>query len=203
MSARIPDEPDESDPSNGWEAVAAAFIEHAAQSSIGVATIRSWAQSLPRGATVLDFGCGPGGPRSGALFDAGLRVYGVDASPTLAAAYQRRFPDALVACEPAETSRLFDRSFDGVIAWGLLFLLPEARQKLVIARVGRAMLPGGRFLFTAPSQLCTWEDMSTGRASWSLGADAYKAELASAGLTVVAEYRDEGENHYFDAVKQG
>jgi SAM-dependent methyltransferase len=194
--------PDEIDPSNGWEAVAAPFIEHVEQSCIGVATIRSWAQSLPRGATVLDLGCGPGGLRSRALFDAGLRVYGVDASPTLAAAFQRRFPDALVACEPAETSRMFDRSFDGVIAWGLVFLLPAAVQKTVIARVGRAMLPGGRFLFTAPVQQCTWDDVSTGRASWSLGADAYQVELASAGLAVIAEYRDDGENHYFDAVKQ-
>jgi SAM-dependent methyltransferase len=199
MSARIPEQ---IDPSNGWEAVAAAFIEHADQSCIGVATITSWARSLPRGAAVLDLGCGPGGPRSSALFDAGLRVYGVDASPTLAAAFQRRFPDALVACEPAETSRLFDRSFDGVIAWGLVFLLPAALQRTVIARVGRAMLPGARFLFTAPAQLCTWDDASTGRASWSLGADAYNVELASAGLTVIGEYRDEGENHYFDAVKQ-
>jgi cyclopropane fatty-acyl-phospholipid synthase-like methyltransferase len=199
MSTRTPDE---IDPSNGWEAVAATFIEHAERSRVGVATISAWARSLPRGATVLDFGCGPGGPRSSALFDAGLRVYGVDASPTLAAAFQRRFPDAQVACEPAETSRMFDRSFDGVIAWGLLFLLPAALQKTVIARVGRAMLPGARFLFTAPTQVCTWDDASTGRPSWSLGADAYQAELASVGLTVIAEYRDEGENHYFDAAKQ-
>jgi len=194
--------PDEIDPSNGWEAVAAAFIEHAVQSTIGVTTISAWARSLPPGAAVLDVGCGPGGPRSSALFDAGLRVYGVDASPTLAAAYQRRFPDARVACEPAETSSLFDRSFDGVIAWGLIFLLPAAVQRAVIARVGQAMLPGARFLFTAPAQLCTWDDASTGRPSWSLGADAYKVELVSAGLTVVAEYSDEGENHYFDAAKQ-
>jgi SAM-dependent methyltransferase len=198
MSPGVP----EIDPSNGWEAIAEWFIEHAAQSHIGVATVGAWARSLARGATVLDVGCGPGGPRADVLFDAGLRVYGIDASATLAAAFQRRFPDAFVACEPVETSRLFDRSFDGVIAWGLLFLLPAVLQRSVIARVSRVMRPGARFLFTAPARPCTWDDASTGRASWSLGSDAYKAELASTGLTVIAEHTDEGENHYFDAVKQ-
>jgi SAM-dependent methyltransferase len=192
----------ESDPSNGWEAVAADFIAHAGRSEIGVATIRSWAQTLPRGAAVLDVGCGPGGPRADVLFEHGLRVFGVDASATLAAAFQRRYPAAAVACEPVETSTLFDRRFDAVIAWGLVFLLPAALQQAVIARVGEAMLPGGRLLFTAPARPCTWDDLSTGRASRSLGADAYRAELAGAGLTVIAERDDEGENHYFDAVKQ-
>jgi cyclopropane fatty-acyl-phospholipid synthase-like methyltransferase len=197
MSPRVP----EADPSNGWEAIAGDFIEHTERSDIGVATIRSWTRTLPRGAAVLDIGCGPGGPRAAVLFESGFHVYGIDASATLAAAFQRRFADAVVACEPVETSRLFDRTFDGVLAWGLLFLLPAELQKSVIARVSEAMLPGARFLFTAPSQPCTWNDLSTGRASWSLGAGAYRAELASAGLTVTAEHTDEGENHYFDTVK--
>ena len=73
----------------------------------------------------------------------------------------------------------------------------------MIQRVARALVPGGRFLFTAPVQTCTWDDLSTGRLSESLGFAAYINELSKAGLTLLAEYVDEGDNHYYDAVKPG
>ncbi len=194
--------PEGNDPSDGWEAVADAFIRDAHRSKVGVATIQSWVKSLREGAAILDLGCGPGGPRSDVLIDSGFAVYGVDASPSLARAFRLRYPTAHVACESVETSRFFGRAFDAAIAWGLMFLLPEESQRNLIHRVARALRPGGRFLFTAPAQHCTWADLATGRPSRSLGADAYVAELARAGLTLVGEYDDEGENHYFDAVKQ-
>lgn len=192
----------EPDPSNGWEAVAPVFIPQARTSNIGVGVVTDWVRRLPAGGTVLDLGCGPGGPRSEPLHARG-EVFAIDASPSLARAYQEHFPAAHVACEAAETSMLFDRQFDGVLAWGLLFLLPDAAQREVITRVGRALKPGGRFLFTAPWQGAAWPDLSTGRPSLSLGRPAYRALLAGAGLTLADESRDEGENHYFEAAKAG
>jgi SAM-dependent methyltransferase len=189
------------DASNGWEAIAKEFIRERDRSSIGVAAVDAWSRAFPKGAAILDLGCGPGVRRSAVLFDHGLAVYGVDASPTLAEAYQNRFPTARVACESVEESSFFGRTFDGAIACGLLFLLPAESQRLVIHRIARALNPGGRFLFTAPALICTWSDLSTGRTSWSLGRDAYQAELTKAGLSLVGEYEDEGENHYYDAVK--
>jgi hypothetical protein len=41
----------------------------------------------------------------------------------------------------------------------------------------------------------------TGLKSVSLGAEQYKKLLEAAGLSVVEEYEDVGENHYFDAFK--
>jgi len=41
----------------------------------------------------------------------------------------------------------------------------------------------------------------TGQESRSLGADAYRRLLAEAGFTVLDEYEDEGENHYYDAIR--
>ena len=40
--------------------------------------------------------------------------------------------------------------------------------------------------------------MLTGQESHSLGAEEYKAAFSEAGLTLVGEYEDEGENHYYD-----
>lgn len=192
----------EPDPSNGWEAVAPAFIQQARNSRIGVAVVTDWVNRLPAGCSLLDLGCGPGGPRSEPLHARG-EVWAIDASPSLARAYQQRFPAARVACEAAETSAWFDRQFGGVLAVGLLFLLSGDAQRDVIHRVGRALVPGGRLLFTAPWQAATWLDTSTGRPSLSLGRRAYRALLADAGLTLVDEHQDEGENHYFEAAKAG
>ena len=190
------------DPSNGYEAIATEFIAVRQRSGVGVATVRAWGRLLPQGATILDLACGFGVPNSQALIEDGFVIYGVDASPSLITEFRRRFPDVNVACEAVEDSLFFDRTFDGVIAVGLLFLMSEDSQRDLIRRVGLALNSGGRFLFTSPAQSCTWTDILTGRESLSLGADAYKAIIADAGLTLVGEHSDEGDNHYYDACRQ-
>ncbi|MQA91818.1 MAG: methyltransferase domain-containing protein [Gemmatimonas sp.] len=144
--------------------------------AIGVATVRAWARELPSGGAVLDLGCGNGVPISQVLIEDGFVVYGVDAAPAMTAAFHERFPRAHIACETVEDSDYFGRVFDGV-AWGLLFLLSADAQAALVRRVASALKPGGRFLFTAPEQACTWTDMLTGRQSISLGAKVYRATL--------------------------
>jgi hypothetical protein len=129
----------------------------------------------------------------------GCVVAGVDASPTLVTAFQRRFPHAQVICEAAEESDFFGRTYHGVVAIGLMFLLQPEVQRALIRRAASALKPRGRFLFTAPTQKGTWADFMTGRESISLGDDAYRSALTDAGLVVIAEYVDEGESHYYNA----
>ncbi len=190
------------DPSNGYEAVATELIAACPQSRTGLARIHVWGRSLPQGASILDLGCGFGVPISQCLINDGFVIYGVDASSSLITEFRRRFPDVNVACEAVEDSRFFDRTFDGVIAIGLLFLMSEDSQRDLIRRVRLALNSGGRFLFTSPAQSCTWTDILTGRESLSLGADTYKAIIADAGLTLVGEHSDEGDNHYYDTCRQ-
>jgi len=188
------------DPSRGWDAAAAAFM--ALRSDIGAATVRAWARQLAPGGAILDVGCGSGTPIAATLIADGFQVFGVDASPTLAAAFRKSFPTAQVACEPAQASPFFHRSFDGALAIGLMFLLPPDDQRQLIARIARALRPGARFLFTAPQQACEWTDSLTGQPSVSLGEAAYRQALAEAGLTLAAQFTDEGRNHHYDAVRQ-
>jgi cyclopropane fatty-acyl-phospholipid synthase-like methyltransferase len=186
------------DRSNGYDVIAGKFVVGRDRSSIGVATVRRWATSLPAGASILDLGCGHGVPISAALMNDGFTFYGIDGSPTLVAVFRSRFSQAEVACEAAEDSSFFSRTFDGIIAVGLVFLLSADAQHELIRRVTLAMNPGGRFLFTAPAQSATWTDMLTGRQSLSLGAEAYKTSFSEAGLVLLDEYVDEGKNHYYD-----
>lgn len=190
------------DPSNGWESVASEFIEQGRRSRIGEAVVTAWASQIPVSSRVLDLGCGPGGPRSEPLHVC-RAVFAIDASPRLADAYRQRFPDARVACEAAESSSLFGETFDAVMAWGLLFLLSPDAQREVIRRVGAALTPGGRFLFTAPRQVVTWPDNSTGRPSVSLGLDAYRDLLHTAGLTLLDTHEDDGGNFYYETIRTG
>ena len=198
MSIATPDH----DPSNGYESVASEFVARREQFGIGVATIRAWARSLSPGASILDLGCGHGAPISAALMDDGFDVYGVDSSPTLTAMFRNRFPRAHVACEAVEASSFFGRKFDAIVAVGLMFLLPADAQGRLIRRVAETLNASGRFLFTAPAETCVWKDILTGQQSLSLGTKSYKDLLSDAGLVLVDEYLDEGENHYYDSRKR-
>jgi SAM-dependent methyltransferase len=190
------------DVSHGYEAVANIYIAGRGTrpllgDAIGAAVVKAWADAFPPGATVLDLGSGPGEPSTRILQEAGLTTYAVDASPTMVAAFRERFPGVPIEQNTVEASEFFHRTFDGVLAWGLLFLLRPVAQALVIEKVARALNPGGRFLFTAPKEPFEWLDGMTGRQSQSLGAQTYERLLRDAGLTWVAEAQDEGENHYY------
>ncbi|WP_422929154.1 class I SAM-dependent methyltransferase [Singulisphaera sp. PoT] len=189
------------DGSNGYEERAEEFIAGRSRSLVGVPYVRDWARLLPPGAAILDLGCGSGIPISRALIADGYSVSGVDASASMTAAFRDHFPHAPVACEPVERSRFFDRTFDGVVSWDLMFLLSAETQPAVIRRVGAVLKPGGRFLFTSPEQVCTWTDILTGRRSMSLGSAAYEAALQEAGLTLIDTHRDVDENFYYSAIK--
>jgi SAM-dependent methyltransferase len=194
------------DPSSGYEAVSAEFLARRGSSStrataIGVKEVRKWARTLPRGGGVIDLGCGPGSPITVVLVEEGLDVFGVDGAPSFVAAFQRNLPGIPIICESIQESKYFDRTFDAVLAIGLIFLLNVEDQHRLIQRFAEILLPGGRLLFTSTAQPATWNDAMTGLGSISLGAEQYRKLLGAAGLAVAEEYEDVGENRYFDAFK--
>ena len=193
----------DSDRSNGYDEIAAGFIAARSRNGlrIGADVVAAWSQQLPRGSSVLDLGCGNGIPISQTLIEQGLQVYGVDASPALVADFRSRFPRVPVECAGVEDSDFFAKRFDGVVSWGLIFLLDEGTQRRLISKIASALCPGGRLLFTAPHQVCAWNDVLTGRSSRSLGFQEYRRVLQSEGLRLVGSQADEGENHYFLAEK--
>ena len=190
------------DRSNGYEAVASIYIagrgtRACVGDSVGAAVVKAWAATFPAGTAVLDFGSGPGEPGTRILQEAGLTTCAVDASPSMVAAFRQRFPGVPIECNTAEASDYFNRTYTGVLAWGLLFLLPPAAQALVIAKVARVLEPGGRFLFTAPREPLEWLDAMTDHPSYALGEHTYGRLLHDTGLTWVTSAVDEGGNHYY------
>jgi len=121
----------------------------------------------------------------------------VDASARMIEAFRKRFPDAHAECAAVEDSDFFRRAFDGVVAWGLMFLLPPDAQATLIPKIARTLKHGGKLVFTAPTQKCSWPDALTGRESFSLGGERYRQLLHTEGLVLDGEESDEGNNHYY------
>jgi cyclopropane fatty-acyl-phospholipid synthase-like methyltransferase len=136
-------------------------------------------------------------PISDVLLQEGLVVFGIDASPKMVAAFRARFPETQCECNTVESSNFFNRTFDAVIAWGLIFLLPPSNQTRLIHKVAGVLKRGGQFVFTAPSEVCQWSDNLTGLTSFGLGSDSYKRELESAGFEFIGDRTDEGNNYYY------
>jgi cyclopropane fatty-acyl-phospholipid synthase-like methyltransferase len=194
------------DRSNGYESVSAEFLAHRGNSrtrsnAIGVKEVRNWARTLQPGSSVIDLGCGPGFPLTEVLVEEGLQVFGVDAAPSFVAAFHRNLPATPIACESVLESSFFNRTFDAVLSIGLIFLLKTEEQHRLIRRFADILVPGGRLLFTATVKPHVWNDVMTGMESISLGAEEYLRQLSAVGLSVTSEYEDEGQNHYFDALK--
>jgi 2-polyprenyl-3-methyl-5-hydroxy-6-metoxy-1,4-benzoquinol methylase len=192
------------DKSNGYEEIAQLFISGRGRNSFGVGAseVAEWSQLLLPGATILDLGCGTGVPISQTLIERGFNVYGVDASASMIAAFRARFPAVPLECAAVEDSDFFGRTFDGVVAWGLFFLLSADVQRRLIQKVAAVLQSGGRLLFTAPSHTCSWRDAMTGRTSISLGDETYRGALEAESISLSGTSVDEGENYYYFAQKR-
>lgn len=105
-------------------------------------------ERVPPGGTVLDVGCGMGEPIAGHLIRCGVRVVGVDASPSMIERCRARFPDFewLVA-----DMRQLDlgRRFDGILAWDSFFHLGMDDQRGMFPRFALHSRAGAPLLFTS------------------------------------------------------
>jgi len=84
--------------------------------------------------------------------------------------------------------------------WGLIPLLSPEDQRHLLNKIADILVPGGKLLFTSCAGVdpLVWRDAMTGLASRSLGAAEYRRQLSAVGLSLMDEYEDEGQNHYYD-----
>jgi len=103
---------------------------------------------LRRGARVLDLGCGGGAPVASNLVTQGMRVTGVDSSPSLIALCRERLPDAEWIVADMRGLKLEDR-FDGILAWDSFFHLKPDDQRAMFAVFAAHAGPGTILMFNS------------------------------------------------------
>lgn len=103
---------------------------------------------LPRGATVLDLGCGGGSPVALHMEARGFRVIGVDSSPTLISLCRTRMPDQEWIVGDMRSLAL-GRRFDGVLAWDSFFHLGHEDQRTMFGIFAAHAAPAAILMFNA------------------------------------------------------
>ena len=141
---------------------------------------------LPRGASILDIGCGSAEPIGRYLIEQGLLLTGVDTSPTLISLCRTRFPTQNWIVADMRSLAL-GQTFDGLIAWDSLFHLSHAHQRRMFPIFRKHAAPGAALLFTTgPAHgetigSCRGEPLYHA----SLSAAEYRALLAANGFAAV------------------
>jgi SAM-dependent methyltransferase len=143
--------------------------------------------ALPRAASVLDLGCGSGAPVATYMAERGLRVTGVDSSPTLISLCRQRLPEHQWLVGDMRSLRLA-RRFDGVLAWDSLFHLTPNDQRRMFDVFARHAAPSATLMFNSGPDHGEAVGEYRGDPLYhaSLSPDEYTALLGGVGFTVIA-----------------
>ncbi|WP_051790641.1 class I SAM-dependent methyltransferase [Streptomyces sp. NRRL S-1022] len=145
---------------------------------------------LAPGSRVLDVGSGTGRPTAGTLAEAGHRVVGVDVSPVMVELAARQVPGAEFRLADIREATVPEASFDAACAYFSLLQMTRAEQAAVVAKLARAVRPGGLVaLATVPLDVEDVEGVFMGQPVrvTSFAAEAFTGLVSGAGLTVLSE----------------
>ncbi|MEQ1755825.1 MAG: class I SAM-dependent methyltransferase [Micropepsaceae bacterium] len=153
---------------------------------------------LPSGAEVLDLGCGTGRDTL-AIRDAGFSVTAIDGSAEMAREAEKRvgLPVRVLLFEDLD----YENQFDGIWACASLLHVPRAGLADVLARVHRALKPGGTVVASFKSGGAEGRD-SLGRYYNYLNRDEAEALFLAAGRWAKLELKT-GSGTGYDGTETG
>jgi ubiquinone/menaquinone biosynthesis C-methylase UbiE len=147
-------------------------------------------EGLPKGAQVLDLGCGSGALATRRLSER-FQITGVELSSRMVELAQRNIPTATFVRADMASVEFPPELFDGVCAFYSLTHLPQKELPILLRRVARWLKPGGLFV----ASMGSGEDPGSVEDEWVGGVPMYFAghtvqtneELVEeAGLRVVS-----------------
>jgi len=166
----------------------------------GIPELAALSDSLPRGATVLDVGCGNGIPITQRLLDAGHTVFGVDSSGEMLKRFRANCPGTPYLHAAIQSCDLEGMTFDAAVAWGVIFHLTREDQVRAFEIIAAALKPGGPFLFTAGDKDGSIDGQPMNGVPFryhSFSVEGYRALLARNGFALEDVHEDSGQNIYY------
>lgn len=191
---------------DGYDAIGDAY---AAQAVEGRTLDREWyldtlSERLPKGATLLDVGCGAGIPTTKRLAE-DFDVTGVDISPGQIARARKNVPNARFVTADITEVEFRPDSFDAVTAFYSIIHVPREEHYALFRCIVRWLRPGGVFMgslsASGKGQAASYEDDFFGAPMYWSNYDAIANQrmAAEAGLQIVMavqkthEFNDESE----------
>lgn len=160
-----------------YEHNADAFCKNTASADMS-AILREFTAMLPRGASVLDWGCGTGRD-SRAMLDMGFSVVSTDASPVMCQVAKELF-DIEVVCERFDELNA-EGEYDGIWACASLLHVRKPELPAMVCKAHKALKPQG-VLYTS-FKYGSFEGMRNGR--WFTGLDeGALAELVGSSFEI-------------------
>ena len=115
-------------------------------------------KQMPKGARILDFGCG-NGEFIGACLKRGYKAFGYDISPFSVAFVGKKY-HAPVTSSVLRKSLYKKNFFDVIVAFDVIEHMPNYREALELFYFW--LKPGG-YLFVATPNICSWDKKILGR----------------------------------------
>jgi SAM-dependent methyltransferase len=173
----------------GYDAIAASYLSRRrGKDSRDLALLGEIVGRLPRGASVLDAGCGAGIPIAKFL-STSFRVTGLDFSEAQVRLAQEHVPEARFVRGNIRGLGFSDGRFDAVVSYYAIIHIPRQAHAGVFQEIYRVLRPGGlALLCLGADDLAedTAEDYLGTRMYWShYDADTNISMLKECGFTIV------------------
>jgi ubiquinone/menaquinone biosynthesis C-methylase UbiE len=175
-----------------YDAIAPRFLENTRDRSVVADFLDRFAASLPKGASVLDVGAGPGCD-SAELRSRGLRPFSLDLSLGMLRLGARTFPGPRVQSD-VRCLPFADSSLQGVWANASLLHLSPSSVDVALREIHRVLVSSGLLhVSVKQGSRAGWESEPYGQPRWFQywSAEALDAALVRAGFRVTGAWETE------------
>jgi ubiquinone/menaquinone biosynthesis C-methylase UbiE len=129
----------------GYNAIAADYLTTRTDTSDDVKLLEELVARLPKGAKVLDAGCGAGVPVT-RILDRCFEVTGVDFAEAQIEMARQLVPNATFICHDIVDLDLPDSSFDAICSYYAIIHIPRQEHPKLLQNFHRMLKPGGLVL---------------------------------------------------------
>jgi ubiquinone/menaquinone biosynthesis C-methylase UbiE len=136
---------DKSTVRDGYNSIAAKYLPTRSEDSEDVQLLQELVERLPKGAKVLDAGCGAGIPVTRYLIQF-FDVTGVDFSDEQIRMARQLVPEAHFLCQDITQLTLADNSFDAICSYYAIIHVPRREHQDLLQNFHRMLKPSGLVL---------------------------------------------------------